>query len=302
MIMSDAKKGWFAGIKKIGIYIAGFFKKFSLGNAVESIAGKIKANHIHIYYELHGKAKKNPIVLIAGFSCDHTFWASIVKQLAQHYQVLIFDNRGIGQTDTPNSTYTIEMMADDTMCLIHELGLKNPIIVGQSMGSAIAQQIGKRYGNQINKLILMNTFRLLAKAPEIAFTAIGDLQRLNVPLKFRVQSIVPWVFSSHFLSEPDQVNNLIKIQEDNPYPQSWIGYERQLDALRSFDSRLWLHEIKVPTLIIASEDDILTPLCEAKEVQKNINNQVQLEIIPGGHASAVEQPDKVVAAILNFTH
>ncbi len=262
--------------------------------------GTVKINDINMYYELHGRRDKKSLILIAGFSCDHTFWASILPDLCKKYEVLIFDNRGIGQTDSPDHPYSIEMMADDAMALSHQLGLKNPTIVGQSMGSAIAQEIGKRYKTKIDKIVLINTFDHLTKAPEMAFELTGELMRLNISMNYRVQSIVPWVFSSEFLSQPNQLANLIKITEDNPYPQSFVGYTNQLSALKSFDSRTWLDEIKVPALIIASEEDIIAPLAGSKAVQKGIGNNTQVVMIPGGHASPIEQPARVVDAMMNF--
>ncbi len=189
------------------------------------------------------------------------------------------------------------MMADDVMQLSNQLGLKNPIIAGQSMGSAIAQDIAKRYGNQIQKIILINTFHQLTKVPEIAFELTGELQKMNLPLHYRVKSIAPWVFSSAFLSRPNQLENLIQLAEQNPHPQSLIGYTRQLEALKKFNSKSWLQEIKTPTLIIAGEEDIIAPLAGAKEVQEKIANHAELHVIPGGNASPVEQPKKIVGAI-----
>ncbi len=263
-------------------------------------AEKLKINDINIYYEHHGKGKSAPIVLIAGFSCDHTFWSGILNQLKIDHEVLLLDNRGIGQTDSPNIPYSIEMMANDVMELSKQLGLKKPIIVGQSMGSAIAQQIGKMYPEQIEKIILINTFDHFTKIPEIAFELTGELHRMNLPLSYRVQSIVPLVYSNAFLSEPNQLKNLIKLAEQNPYPQTYIGYERQLGALKAFDSRSWLQKIKTPTLIIAGEEDMIAPLSGAKQVQKSMGNSTQLVVVPGGHASPIEQPKKVTDAILKF--
>lgn len=266
--------------------------------AIAPETGKIKIGDINMYYEVHGKG--TPIILIAGFSCDHTFWSGILNELTPNHQVLIFDNRGIGQTDSPNMPYSIDMMADDVMRLSNQLGLQNPIIIGQSMGSAIAQNIGKRYGHQIQKIVLINTFYQLTKAPEIAFELTGELQKLNLPFRYRVQSIAPWVFSSDFLAQPNQLENLIKLAEQNPYPQSLIGYERQLEAIKAFNSSTWLHEIKNPILIIAGEEDIIAPLAGAKAVQKTICANTKLEVVPGGHASPIEQPQKVVDTILKF--
>lgn len=263
-------------------------------------ASTVKANEIKIYYELHGQAKGQPIVLVAGFTGDHTFWSAITQKLAQNHQVLVFDNRGIGQSDTPNSDYSVDMMADDTIALIRKLGLKKPIIVGQSMGSAITQSIGKRYGSEVSRLILVNTFPKLNKAPEIAFDVTGQLLPMNLPLDLKIKSIAPWVFSNDFLSDNKNIETLITMAKNNPYPQSSIGYQRQLGALKGFDSRAWLKEIKNPTLVIAAEEDLIAPLANAEEVARSIGSRAKLIKIPGGHASPVEQPQKVVELIEQF--
>ncbi len=283
----------------INLLILITFSFFISITATASNTGKIKMDDIHMYYELHGQGA-TPIILIAGFTCDHTSWSEVLKPLAAHYKVLVFDNRGIGQTDAPNARYTIEMMADDTMRLSKKLGLQHPTIIGQSMGSGIAQTIAKKYGKEINKIILINTFDRLEKAPEMAFDFTGELQKLKMPIRYQVQSIAPWVFSSDYLSKPHQLENLVKLAEQNPYPQSHVGYERQLEALKLFDSKSWLNQIRTPTLIIAGEDDIIAPLSNAKDVQKKIGSHAKLEVIPGGHGSLVEQPQKVAEAILKF--
>ncbi|MBN9227326.1 MULTISPECIES: alpha/beta fold hydrolase [Legionella] len=285
-------------MKVVTLFILGVSHFLLSSGAIAADSGKMKIDDINMYYEVHGKG--TPIILIAGFTCDHTFWAGVLNQLAANHQVLTFDNRGIGQTDSPNTPYSIEMMADDVMRLSKKLGLQDPIIIGQSMGSAIAQNIGKRYPDQIQKIVLINTFAYLTKAPEMAFELTGELQRMNLPLRYRVQSIAPWVFSSDFLSQPNQLETLIRLAEQNPYPQSLIGYERQLNALKEFNSGDWLSEIKTPALVIAGEEDMIAPLAGAKEVQKKIGNNTQLDVIPGGHASPVEQPQKVADAILKF--
>jgi len=285
-------------MKTLDLLVLGTQQFFSSNSAMTyPNPGKMTVNGIDMYYEMHGSG--TPIILIAGFSCDHSFWTGILDQLAAHHTVLLFDNRGIGQTDSPNAPYSIETMAEDAMELSKNLGLHNPIVIGQSMGTAIAQTMAKRYGNQIKKLVLLNTFDHISKAPAMAFELTAELQRMGLPMRYLVQSIAPWVFSSEFLSQPNQLEKLIKLAEDNPYPQSLIGYERQLDALKGFDSTK-LHNIKTPALIIAGEEDIIAPLQGAKDVQARLGNNTRLEIIPGGHASPIEQPKKVAELILQF--
>lgn len=62
----------------------------------------------------------------------------MLNKLKSYFEVLVFDNRGIGQTKDAGDFFTLETMADDTMKLIKKLGLERPHILGQSMGGAIA--------------------------------------------------------------------------------------------------------------------------------------------------------------------
>jgi 3-oxoadipate enol-lactonase len=64
---------------------------------------KIKINDINMYYEMHGSGE--PIVFISGFSCDHTVWEEVAKKLQNNYQIILFDNRGAGQSDAPDQAY-----------------------------------------------------------------------------------------------------------------------------------------------------------------------------------------------------
>ena len=72
---------------------------------------KVQVNGIELYVETHGDGE--PLLLIAGFACDHTMWSDVVGALAGHYRVIVFDNRGVGRSASPDSPYTIRMMASD---------------------------------------------------------------------------------------------------------------------------------------------------------------------------------------------
>ena len=73
---------------------------------------KVQANGIELFYEESGTG--DPLLLIAGFACDHTNWRKLVPLLASYYRLIIFDNRGVGQSASPATAYTISQMAEDT--------------------------------------------------------------------------------------------------------------------------------------------------------------------------------------------
>jgi 3-oxoadipate enol-lactonase len=115
----------------------------------------IKVSDIHMYYEIHGSGK--PLVLIAGLGTDHTLFRLCVARLSQIYKVLIFDNRGVGNTNKPDVPYTIGMMADDTAALMNGIGIESAYVLGVSMGGRIAMELALRFPEKVKSLILVST-------------------------------------------------------------------------------------------------------------------------------------------------
>ena len=117
----------------------------------------VRVNDITMYYEIHGEGE--PVVLIAGLNSDHTLYQKlgIISRLAESYQVVAFDNRGVGRTDKPDSPYSIEMMAEDTVGLLDVLGIKKVHLLGISMGGRIALALTLRHPERVKTLMLVST-------------------------------------------------------------------------------------------------------------------------------------------------
>src|SRR5881396_8351 len=100
---------------------------------------RVRVGDIDMYYVEAGAGE--PLVLVMGFSGDHSAWGLQFHALAQRCRVIAFDNRGVGQTDAPDRPYTTRMMADDTVGLMDALGVARAHVVGVSMGGMIAQEL-----------------------------------------------------------------------------------------------------------------------------------------------------------------
>ncbi len=257
----------------------------------------IKDIGIDIYYELHGHGE--PLVLIAGYTCDHAVWMAILEELARHFQVLIFDNRAAGQTKDDGRAFTLDTLAADTMALVQALDLKRPHIVGQSMGGMIAQTIGKNYSAQINKLVILNSAAKTNNTALIALAVTLKLRKANISLDLIIDTILPWIFSGDFLTAPCNTELLKKTLMENPFPQSLADQERQFQALQKFDARAWSRENKMPALVIAAEHDAIMPIHESQQFAESLTNSKFVKV-PGGHASQMEQPGLVNKAIVEF--
>ncbi|MBF5059866.1 alpha/beta fold hydrolase [Candidatus Neptunochlamydia vexilliferae] len=257
-----------------------------------------KINALDLYYETHGSGE--PIVFISGFSTHHMTWLSCVERLKNHYQLILFDNRGAGQTTAPPPPYTIETMAEDTVALMDHLGVKTAHMVGSSMGTAIVQTIAHRYPERIDKGVLIAPFPKLPEAALLKTKTTGKLLEKGVPLELVIETVIPWLFSSDFVKNPENVAAKIEEMTNNPYLQGPEGFLGQMEALGSFDSRSFVKELKSPFLLMAGEDDLSTPLYCAEYLHSHLPNST-LHVFPRvGHMIHAEKKDEVIDLILQF--
>jgi len=257
----------------------------------------IDVNGVNYYYELHGKGK--PVVFITGYSSDHTFWTFMLDAFAKNYQVLLFDNRGVGQTKDSGEMLTAEIMAESTIELIHQLGLEKPHVVGQSMGGTIAQMIGINHGHVIDKLIILNSVSKWNAVTNFCFNALIKMRKADVPLDCQIDAVMPWVRGGDFLNDTNKMKLAREAIINNPYPQSLEDQIRQTHVLKTFDSKHLLNKINNPTLIAYAEEDLIALPRESKELVKDIKNATG-QLLPGGHGSPIEAPNETSKAILNF--
>lgn len=263
--------------------------------------GIVFANGINMYYEMHGKMNMPLVILIGGLSRDHTVWNSIIKELSLDFQVLVYDNRGTGQTGYfEQPVYTVELLADDLAALIDALKITNSAyIVGHSMGGFVAQYLAVKYPNKVCGLMLCNT---CIKQPEAGQRYLKErLQCLdsNMSVENMLRSTVPWIFSKKFLTE-NKIEDMIEAAKINPYPQSSESLPKQIIACLTHNSSEIIANIKVPTTILTGDEDIVMTAQVCREMQSQIVNS-KLVILPGAaHMLQIEQPGVTCEIIKKF--
>ena len=258
---------------------------------------EIKVNGISYYYELHGKGK--PLVFIAGYGTNHIAWRYVYPAFIDSYRVLLFDNPGSGRTRDRGETLTTEAMADGAADLIDALELDNPHIIGHSMGGAIAQELAIKYPDKIDHLVIVNSCSRWNGRTLMATQGLIDAIKCGASLDCQLEINMPWLFGDKALADKDRTAALREMILDNPTPPSLKELERQYQALLEFDSSGSLDQIKAPTLVVISDNDILALPAESEELAKKITG-AQIARLPGGHVSEYEEPEKLTAAIRQF--
>ncbi|MBD2451902.1 alpha/beta hydrolase [Nostoc sp. FACHB-152] len=258
---------------------------------------KVQVNGIDLFYEIKGTGE--PLLLIAGFMCDRAYWSLLMPSLISQYQVIRFDNRGIGQSSAPDSPYSIQQMANDAAALLDVLGIEKVHVIGHSMGGLIAQELALTYPQRIKSLILLSSF---AKGNE-KFNSIiktwGDIAaKLDLELYEKV--VLPWIFTDDFYAIPGMVNQLIEWAINYPFAPTAHGLYHQSRAILHYDTTDKLKYIQCPTLVLVGRQDILTPVKFSEQLNQGIPNAELVIIEQGGHSFLIESPESVAQFILKF--
>ncbi len=263
---------------------------------------KVRANDINIYYEIHGTGE--PLVLIAGLGYDQWMWHKMIAGLAQHFQVIAFDNRGVGQTDKPAGPYIAQMLAADTAGLLEVLGIRRAAVMGHSMGGFIAQALVLDRPELVSKLILSATNfggpRSIPVTPE-AMAVLSDVSGDPVE-RFRRGLLVSCA-PGFGEAQPDIIQEWIAYRVANPIQP--VPYQAQMAIGLSliaeencFEHRL--PDIQCPTLILFGEYDKVVPPGNAELLAKQIPRHT-VKILPNaGHFFPLEVPEAANAAITEF--
>src|SRR5207237_372139 len=166
-------------------------------------------NKIRMHYEVAGQGAS--VLLINGLSAPSVGFILQVKALAPHFQVVTFDNRGVGETDLHSEpVYSTAQLADDAAALLHHLEISRAHVLGTSMGGTIAMELALRHPRLVRSLTLACTW---AEADARFLHTIEAWISLayRVPVEERYRYVVyPWIFSPEFLAKKENVEQAVQ--------------------------------------------------------------------------------------------
>lgn len=246
-----------------------------------------KVNDINIYYEIYGVGE--PLLLIEGLGYAMWMWDKQIDAFSREFQVIMFDNRGVGKSDKPDMPYSIELMAKDAAELMKHLGIDRAHVLGVSMGGIIAQALAVIYPQFVHTLTLVcTTFGGPQAVPVPEETVEAMLNIKGLPAREALKEAMKYAFGQEFLSRnPGELDRLVEQRLSEPVPRyAWM---RQWEAVLKVDLGEKVRNIKAPTLILTGDDDRVIPGENSRLLHERIEGSI-LEIFPGGgHLFFMEQ-------------
>jgi pimeloyl-ACP methyl ester carboxylesterase len=253
---------------------------------------------LELSYELFGDKGEPVVVLIRGTGASGSRWMPQVEAYRDEFRVLIFDNRGVGESDTPPGPYTVAEMAADTVALLDALDIDRCHVSGSSLGGAIGCHIAIEQPERVLSLQLHSSW--LATHGYTAFS-LGLLKRFLVVggVDFYYEAVLPLLFSPTFMSqEHDRLMGILEHMK--AHSATYDGLLGQLEASLSHDLRSRADEVVAPTLVTVGELDYLLPVAASAELQQAIPG-AELYVFAGGpHLVTMETPELFNEITLNW--
>jgi 3-oxoadipate enol-lactonase len=256
-------------------------------------------NDVQLYYELSAAQSGDAptIIFINGIFQDTTSWALTVRAVAPTFRTLIYDCRGQGQSDKPQTgPYTPELHARDLAALLDVLHIERAHCVGLSNGGLVLMHFAKLFPARLRKLVCVDTFSHLdAVQQAMLHSWRAALEAGGSALRFTVS--LPWTWGADFLAQ--NYDTIMALREKAAQLPTHSSIHL-VDGALTHDARAWLGDIRAPTLVVQGTEDKMLSIEKAHALQRAIPN-AQLHLIAGaGHAAWLEKATEFNQVLLEF--
>ncbi len=252
----------------------------------------------NLHYERTGRGE--PLLLIRGLGRSSRFWGRIFNDLGREFDVIAFDNRGIGRSQAPLSLYSTATLARDCVGLLDALNLPRVHVFGMSLGGMIAQELALLHRDRVGRLILGCTTPggLHALRPP-SDVAANMLRNATLPLEARNRRIAEHILSEDFIRQNPQILDqwLAWFQQE---PLRKRDLLRQLAAAASHDTWERLPHLKPATLALTGDADKLIPCQNSRLLAERIPDARAHFIKGAGHDFTTERPEEALEIIVDF--
>ncbi len=239
-----------------------------------------------------------PLLLISGLGAPHNSWRRILPQFAEKYRVIVFDNRGAGETVFADETFTLELMAADAKAVLEAANVESAHILGMSMGGMIAQEFALNFPEKTRSLILTVTNCGGRETIQAKLEVYFALQGRGVATpQDAFWAMAPYIYDAGTPREMLE-EDLASREGRFTKPENFM---RQLQAIMAWQGTFTrLPNINAPTLVIGAVNDQLIPCANSKIIADQIPGAKLIELKNSSHIFTTDQTEKSAAIILDF--
>jgi 3-oxoadipate enol-lactonase len=237
------------------------------------------------------------VVFLHAFPLNRTMWDPQVGALVGECRCIAIDLRALGESGA-GGPYTMDQYADDVAAVLDTLQIARAVVVGLSLGGYVAFALWRRHRDRVRALVLADT-RATADTPEAAQRRreLIEVAKTQGPTAVANLQIAGLVGKTTRDKRPDIYDATHRMIAQAPSE----GVVGALEAMLARpDSTATCATIDVPTLIVVGEEDVLTPLKEARALQAIIPGSGLEVLRQAGHLSNTERPAAFNTVVSEF--
>jgi len=263
----------------------------------------VKVGDLDIGYRTIGPfgaaAGSTPLLMIMGSSGTMDMWSpQFVESLAQGREVVVFDNRGMGETNDPSGAYQFSQLADDTAGLIKALGFDKMDVLGWSMGGDVALDLAVRYPKDVNRLVSYAGDAGGPHAVPMSKKTLAVLTDTSGTAEQRGMRLLTLLFPAAYRAANPAYAESFPIPTE---PMSTAAIGLQDRAIGRWKG-VWngLRNSTAPTLFVTGADDAITPPQNAVLMARVVPGAELVRIAGAGHGLMYQDPQKLAEVVMNF--
>lgn len=261
-----------------------------------------RARGFSIHYELHGDGPRTPLLLVMGMggTCQGWLTVTVPDLIRAGHPCIVFDNRGAGQSEDPGGPFSTAEMAEDARALLDHLGLARAHVLGGFLGGMIAQELALEHPQRLASLVLAGTYARADAKRRAVLDLWKRMVELKVPAEIRIKNRLAWTIGDATMEQEDLIEAMWRFYLRDDAPMDDRVFARQADACIEHDALERLDRIRVPTLVVCGEGDILTPPVLSRQLASRIKDS-RLVLLPNaGHLIAAELAPRFNRLVIRF--
>jgi 3-oxoadipate enol-lactonase len=253
----------------------------------------VDSNYAQIHYALEGPPAKPALVLSNSLGTNFSMWDPQIPEFQKYFHLLRYDTRGHGRSSVTPGPYSIEQLAKDVLALANALKLDRFHFCGLSMGGMTGMWLAANAPERLNKLVLCNTAAKIGTAE--MWNARIDTVRNDGMKPVAAAAMDRWFSTAFRQKNPSAIASTQKILEET----SPEGYAANCAAVRDFDFRDQLHQIRTPGLVICGTHDPATPPSDGQFLAKTVLGARYVEL-NAAHLSNIEDSSRFTREVIDF--
>jgi pimeloyl-ACP methyl ester carboxylesterase len=246
-------------------------------------------------YQVQGAG--DPVVFIQGVGVHGSGWGRQVRDLANDYRCLTFDNRGIGSSCPASANITVQQLARDTLAIMDAAGVGQAHVVGHSLGGLIAQQLALTARSRVRTLSLLCTTGRGADTARLSPALLWLSVRSRIGTRrMRRSAFLRIVMPDSYLAtaDIDELGEELGLLFGHDLADTPAIARQQLMALCRFNPGTRLKELNgIPTLVVSAARDPIFPPRFGQALAESVG-AVKFIVIPeASHGVIIQRADEM---------